>query len=203
MIKILVIDTMDSKNTNQETDSSLEVRVTEHVTFTWRHAFIGLAVLVIFGVFASAVLLISGDNYSFGEVDPSSDFDLVDGDGIVIPSEDLVAQFVTSSLNTDVLLVNQDESIGYYLSDNNNYTLYRLRAEEVCDESCGTLMLPYVTDTEYVAEDEFSRLSTRSLDDGSFHYYWIDKGLYLYAEDVEPGDILGDGINNKWELVRP
>lgn len=90
------------------------------------------------------------------------------------------------------------------LTDADGMTLYIFDRDtngdgkSVCNDSCAANWPPLYADDGAVAEGDFT-LVTR--DDGTM--MWAYKGwpLYYWYEDMEPGDIKGDGVGGVWHLA--
>lgn len=76
----------------------------------------------------------------------------------------------------------------------------------VCTDGCAETWPPFVVDAGTALEggDGVSgELATIERDDGSTQVTYDGMPLYSYAEDAEPGDATGDGVNDVWFIADP
>ena len=92
---------------------------------------------------------------------------------------------------------------GHLLVDLNNKTLYVPNVEEstksVCDAHCNRTWRPVEAFWSAVPVNEDWSVLVR--EDGTQQWVYKSQPLYLYANDVKPGDIEGHGIQNKKAVI--
>ena len=72
--------------------------------------------------------------------------------------------------------------------------------KSVCNGQCATAWLPLMATSTDAAGGDWTVITR---DDGSKQWAWQGKPLYLWAKDMKPGDVTGDGFNKVWRAVRP
>ena len=90
------------------------------------------------------------------------------------------------------------------LTDTNGMTLYTFDKDvqgdgkSVCNDDCAAKWPPLFAEDDAQPEGDFT-IVTR--DDGT--RMWAYKGwpLYYWVEDMQPGDISGDGVGGVWHLA--
>lgn len=101
-----------------------------------------------------------------------------------------------------------DTALGPVLVGPNGMTLYLFTADSegspTCEGACADLWPPVVDDAPAAGEriDE-TLLGTAQRADGSSQVTYAGQPLYRYAEDSEPGDVTGHGVNDVWFAVAP
>jgi predicted lipoprotein with Yx(FWY)xxD motif len=110
-----------------------------------------------------------------------------------------------ASLATDT-----NEELGEFLVDNDGMTLYLFTADtegdSTCYDQCATLWPPLLTDTEDVTAAgavDASLIGTVERNDGTMQVTYKEQPLYYYADDAEPGETDGQGLNEAWYVVAP
>lgn len=102
-----------------------------------------------------------------------------------------------------------DTSLGPVLVDGDGMTLYLFTPDgggaPTCEGSCAELWPPLVADAEPTAGEgiDASLLGTAERPDGSTQVTYAGHPLYRYAQDSEPGDVTGQGVNDVWFAVSP
>jgi predicted lipoprotein with Yx(FWY)xxD motif len=92
------------------------------------------------------------------------------------------------------------------LTDSGGMTLYTFdkdvagNGKSVCNDACAKNWPPFLAKKGETANGEYS-LVTR--DDGATQWAFKGKPLYLWNKDKKPGDMMGDGLNNVWHVVKP
>ena len=78
--------------------------------------------------------------------------------------------------------------------------------ESTCYDQCATAWPPLLTDTADVTAGtgmDATLIGTTERTDGTTQVTYNDHPLYYYAEDTEPGDTEGQGVNDVWWVVNP
>jgi predicted lipoprotein with Yx(FWY)xxD motif len=108
------------------------------------------------------------------------------------------------------LATGTDDELGEFLVDNDGMTLYLFTpdttSESTCYDACATKWPPLLTDTEDVTAGdgvEAGLIGTTERTDGKMQVTYNDHPLYYYADDVEPGDTEGQGVQDIWWVVNP
>lgn len=99
---------------------------------------------------------------------------------------------------------------GDLLTDGEGSTLYLLTAdgpnESVCTGDCAEAWPPLTADSEdalEASEEVTATLGAIERDDGSLQVTADETPLYYFVQDEEPGDAMGQEINNVWFVLRP
>lgn len=125
----------------------------------------------------------------------------------IIPSSTPTAPAQSvSPVPTTTLITKNDPVKGNFLADSNGMTLYIFDKDTTgvsnCTGGCLAIWTPFLTSLS--AQDALSNnLTIIKRDDGTSQYAWKGKPLYFYVKDINPGDILGDGVNGIWHLIKP
>ena len=111
-----------------------------------------------------------------------------------------------------VINLGQNETLGSFLVDDKNMTLYLFTKDTPntsnCYEKCATAWPPLFTTGDPVAGEgvDASLLGTTTRTDGSVQVTYNGWPLYLYHGDSLPGDVNGQGLDEfggLWYLVSP
>jgi predicted lipoprotein with Yx(FWY)xxD motif len=98
---------------------------------------------------------------------------------------------------------------GEILVDAEGMTLYLFTedrdGQSVCVEDCATAWPPLLVDGAPVAGEgvDASLLDTLERDDGSSQVSYAGWPLYTWAQDEQPGDVTGQGVQEVWFVVSP
>lgn len=92
------------------------------------------------------------------------------------------------------------------LTDGQGMTLYYFRKDEPgksnCNEPCSDTWPPVPADEQInTSALDRSRLGSVTRDDGTEQLAYDDLPLYLFVDDVAPGDVIGQGVGNAWFAV--
>ncbi|MDA1363083.1 hypothetical protein O1R50_25950 [Glycomyces luteolus] len=103
-----------------------------------------------------------------------------------------------------------DDNHGEFLVDNDGFSLYLFRSDSenttTCYDACAKAWPPLLTDSADVTTDgavDASLIGTIERTDGTMQVTYNKWPLYYYAEDDEPGETDGQGVQNVWYLVAP
>lgn len=96
--------------------------------------------------------------------------------------------------------------LGKLLLDGQGMTLYfftnDVNGTSTCYGKCATAWPPLtITGKPEASQDVLSHLGTVKRTDGSTQVTYDGKPLYYYAKDANPGDALGQGVNDAWFVV--
>lgn len=100
--------------------------------------------------------------------------------------------------------VEQTTTLGHTYVGENGLTLYTFLQDmpgvSNCNDNCAEIWPPLYAATGSKPSNDFS-IITRA--DGSQQWAFQEYPLYYYYLDENPGDILGEGINDIWYIARP
>ena len=105
--------------------------------------------------------------------------------------------------------VASDPDLGEFLVGENNMTLYMFAMDgpntSNCTGDCLAAWPPLVADGPVTvgAGVDATLLGEAALPDGSMVVTYNQMPLYYWVNDIEPGDITGQGFNNVWFVVSP
>jgi predicted lipoprotein with Yx(FWY)xxD motif len=119
----------------------------------------------------------------------------------------------SSSTSSDAgeLRVSQNADLGTFLTDGKGMTLYIFVKDAPnksnCSGGCLQAWPPLVVNSadEVKAEDgvDASKIGTIPFSGGGLQVTYNQKPLYYWAEDMNPGDVNGQGVNNTWYVLKP
>jgi predicted lipoprotein with Yx(FWY)xxD motif len=125
----------------------------------------------------------------------------------VVPTPTLSNPDLTPTPSNSNIYKNETDSVkGNYIADFAGMTLYIFDKDTQgvsnCNDQCAQLWPPYSSGatTESVLPVNISVI-TRT--DGSYQFAWKGMPLYYYSGDKNPGDLMGDGFNGLWHIVKP
>ncbi|KKB11822.1 lipoprotein [Devosia geojensis] len=88
------------------------------------------------------------------------------------------------------------------LTDANDMTLYIFDNDEPgvtnCYDQCAINWPPLIADASATPEGEFTLVDRT---DGTKMWAYKGMPLYLWKDDVNPGDVTGDGVGGVWHLA--
>jgi len=102
-----------------------------------------------------------------------------------------------------------ETELGTVLVGGDGLTLYiyakDLRNTPSCYGDCMQSWPPLLTDGSPVAGESIdpSKLGTTTRHDGTFQVAYSGRPLYLFRGDTAPGDTLGHGIEDLWQVLLP
>jgi predicted lipoprotein with Yx(FWY)xxD motif len=102
-----------------------------------------------------------------------------------------------------------DSDYGEILVDGAGMTLYLFTEDRdgrsVCEDDCAAAWPPLTVDHEPVADEgvDGGLLGTTERADGSTQVTYAGWPLYTWAQDQQPGDITGQGVQEVWFVVSP
>lgn len=102
--------------------------------------------------------------------------------------------------DTAILLLGENENLGVYIVDSNGRALYTTSVG--CTGECLNVWPPYISIRGEVNID--SGLGTELREDVKvYQFTWNGEALYYFVQDIEDGDVNGDGFNGVWSVARP
>lgn len=111
----------------------------------------------------------------------------------------------TATTSANIVTTRSNGTKGSFIADPNGRTLYIFDKDKPgvsnCSGSCAALWPPYTTISP--STDLPSNVGLIKQTEGISQYTYKDMPLYYYAQDKQPGDVLGDGVNGAWHLVKP
>jgi predicted lipoprotein with Yx(FWY)xxD motif len=103
-----------------------------------------------------------------------------------------------------------DDDHGEFLVDDDGFTLYLFTSDSAdkttCYDACESKWPPLLTDTADVTAGtgvDASLIGTIERTDGTTQVTYNHWPLYYYADDNEPGETDGQGVQDVWFLVAP
>ena len=99
--------------------------------------------------------------------------------------------------------------LGKILANGEGRAIYVLTEDRngvsTCYGECEEAWPPVLVDGQegFEAADELDMLGTTERNDGAKQLTYAGQPLYFFAQDKEPSDINGHGVNDVWFLVRP
>jgi predicted lipoprotein with Yx(FWY)xxD motif len=99
--------------------------------------------------------------------------------------------------------------LGDILVDDRGMTLYLFTEDDdgqsVCVDACAAAWPPLLVEVPPVAGEDVdaSLLDTIERDDGSTQVRYAGWPLYTWAQDQQPGDLTGQGVQEVWFVVSP
>ena len=116
-----------------------------------------------------------------------------------------------NSPTKDIVLVAKSPTLGNYLADTKCISLYVTSSdnntEPTCYDTCAQTWMPYLYDNKDLktlaqSQDLLKRINLLKRKDGSYQYAYGKTPLYYYKNDAQPGDIKGNGLDNRaWSIV--
>ena len=112
----------------------------------------------------------------------------------------------TTPTSTDIITTRTDPNKGNYVAAGNGMTIYVFDKDTVgvsnCTGGCASVWPPYMVSASAPTTLPTNvTIITRA--DGTKQYAWNGRPLYFYQPDKIVGDVLGDGVNGTWHLVKP
>jgi predicted lipoprotein with Yx(FWY)xxD motif len=103
-----------------------------------------------------------------------------------------------------------DPTLGPILVGGNGMTLYLFTKdtpnETTCYGKCATAWPPLLIDENgkvTAGPGVTGTFSTVARGDGTYMVAYNDVALYYYQKDTKPGDVLGEGVQDVWHIVKP
>ena len=120
----------------------------------------------------------------------------------------LPGEVTASEVNNVGIKIMQKEELGNFMAAGNGMTLYSYTRDEKnishCIEGCAVNWPPFYVDPSAVVEGcESSDFATITRDDGKKQTTYKNMPLYHFINDKYPGDTLGQGIGDKWFIIKP
>ncbi len=112
----------------------------------------------------------------------------------------------TAAPSDNIYLTKSDPAKGVYLTDFAGMTLYTFDKDTTgvsnCYDACATAWPVYTSGA--TAQSQFpTNITVITRKDNSKQFAWKGMPLYYFAKDKKSGDVLGDGVNGVWHLVKP
>ena len=118
------------------------------------------------------------------------------------------------------LRVGHTEELGEFLTDGEGMTLYVFLQDQVeepyeapftstCYDQCAEAWPPLITELWPLPDESFGEgideelVLTTERDDGPLQIAYADWPLYYFAQDEQPGDVLGQGVGGNWFVISP
>jgi predicted lipoprotein with Yx(FWY)xxD motif len=120
----------------------------------------------------------------------------------------LPREVTASEVNNVGIKIMQKEELGNFMASGSGMTLYSYTRDEEnishCIEGCAVNWPPFYVDPSAVVEGcESSDFATITRDDGKKQTTYKNMPLYHFINDKYPGDTLGQGIGDKWFIIKP
>jgi predicted lipoprotein with Yx(FWY)xxD motif len=110
----------------------------------------------------------------------------------------LAALFALSAQAADMMMAKDGTMV-----DAKGMTLYTFDKDSggksMCNGPCATNWPPLMAGADAKASGDMT-IITR--DDGSKQWAYKGKPLYTFAKDTKAGDMMGNGVNNVWHVVK-
>jgi predicted lipoprotein with Yx(FWY)xxD motif len=109
----------------------------------------------------------------------------------------------------DAHVVVSSSELGDILVDDEGMTLYLFTedsdGQSVCEDACATAWPPLLVDEPPVAGEgaDGALLDTIERSDGSTQASYAGWPLYTWAQDQQPGDVTGQGVQGAWFVISP
>lgn len=102
----------------------------------------------------------------------------------------------------ETALMTADTPAGKILTDAKGMTLYTFDNDKdgtsSCYDGCATNWPPAIAPANAKADDDFG-LTERK--DGQMQWTYYGMPLYSWIQDMQPGDMTGDGMNDVWHAA--
>jgi predicted lipoprotein with Yx(FWY)xxD motif len=131
----------------------------------------------------------------------------VGADGPSAEDDDLDAGVGETEVDAHVVVSSTE--LGDILVDDEGMTLYLFTedgdGQSVCEDACATAWPPLIVAEPPVAGEgaDGSLLDTIERSDGSTQVTYAGWPLYTWAQDQQPGDVTGQGVQGVWFVVSP
>lgn len=109
-----------------------------------------------------------------------------------------------------ILGLNQDASLGNYLSAYNGMTVYTFTKDKpgttTCYGQCATNWPPYTVSSAadvHVPATVTGAVGTIARADGTLQVTYKGMPLYFWKNDNKPGDTTGEGVGGVWHVAKP
>jgi predicted lipoprotein with Yx(FWY)xxD motif len=115
----------------------------------------------------------------------------------------------TAAQATDVDLAVASSDLGEILVDGQGMTLYLFTEDRaghsVCEDDCAAAWPPLLVQDEPVPGDgiDAALLGETERSDGTTQLTYAGWPLYTWAQDQQPGDVTGQGVQEVWFVVSP
>lgn len=121
------------------------------------------------------------------------------------PSPSETAATSSASATNTLTTVRSDPDKGSFLADSKGMTLYTFDADSLnksnCSAGCQAIWSAFRSPSA-----DTSNLPTNfgviTVSSNTFQYTYKGMPLYHYIKDSKPGDVLGDGVDGTWHIVK-
>ncbi len=103
-----------------------------------------------------------------------------------------------------------NETLGTYLVNETGFTLYYFQNDapgngtSTCYNACASLWPPFYAENITVPEGlNMTDFKDATREDGTKQTAYKGWPLYFYSKDMKKGDVLGEGLLDKWFVVNP
>lgn len=123
------------------------------------------------------------------------------------PAGEQADEQATEETSADLAVASSD--LGDILVDPDGMTLYLFtedpEGESVCEDACAQAWPPLLVDGDPVAGEgvDAALLGTTDRGDGGTQVTYGGWPLYTWAQDQQPGDVTGQGVQDVWYVVSP
>lgn len=94
--------------------------------------------------------------------------------------------------------------LGDVFVDSHGMTLYTFANDQpgksTCYDQCAKNWPPYLAGADAKPSDEWTIIERT---DGTRQWAYEGKPVYLWVNDLKPGDTTGQGVGGKWAVARP
>jgi predicted lipoprotein with Yx(FWY)xxD motif len=111
----------------------------------------------------------------------------------------------TAATNTAVLITKTNSSVGQYLADPSDKTLYTYNSDSTGVSNCSGLCLrawPAYVDKGSTTNLPAGVSTIKRTDNGEIQYTYKGMPLYYFAGDSGPGQVTGNGVEN-FSVAKP
>ena len=120
----------------------------------------------------------------------------------------LPGEVTASEVNNVGIKIMQKEELGNFMASGSGMALYSYTRDEEnishCIEGCAVNWPPFYVDPSAVVEGcESSDFAIITRVDGKKQTTYKNMPLYHFINDKYPGDTLGQGIGDKWFIIKP
>lgn len=140
-----------------------------------------------------------------GDSDPLSSETTGSAETLAETPTETAAPEGSAAIATDI-----DDDLGTFLVDGAGMTLYLFTADgegtPTCYDACAVAWPPMTADTAEVAASgqvDAALIGTVERNEGTAQVTYNGHPLYYYADDEEPGETDGQGVDDAWYVLAP